>query len=161
MKKNTVFLDKYDRVLLRELQINGRISNLELAEKSNLSTAPCWRRVRKLEADGLIDRYAALLNPEKIGLNAMAYVQISLIDHRSETVETFSHFVNEAPEILECYAVSGNYDFLIRVVTEDTSAFEDFLMKKLLPTDVVQSTNTDFVLRQKKYTTALIVPEED
>ncbi|MDA0281563.1 MAG: Lrp/AsnC family transcriptional regulator [Proteobacteria bacterium] len=161
MNNSSNKLDKYDRKLLQELQSDGRISNLELAEKANLSAAPCWRRVRKLEEEGFIDRYTALLNPEKIGLFAMGYIQISLINHHHETLEKFNDFVMNAAEVLECYSVSGNYDFLIRVVASDTLAFEDFLMKKLLPTNVVQSTNTDFVLRQKKYTTQLMVSEQE
>lgn len=155
----TKALDKYDRLLLQALQENGRISNQELAEQANLSTAPCWRRLRKLEKEGIIHRYTALLNPAKIGLNATAYVHVSLVDHRSETLEEFDRFINTAYEVLECYSVSGNYDYLLRVVTADTAAFEEFLMKKLLQLRAVKSSNTDFVLRQKKYTTVLAVPD--
>lgn len=155
----TKALDKYDRLLLEALQENGRISNQELAEQANLSAAPCWRRLRKLEEEGIIHRYTALLNPAKIGLNATAYVHVSLVDHRSETLEEFDRFINTAYEVLECYSVSGNYDYLLRVVTADTAAFEEFLMKKLLQLRAVKSSNTDFVLRQKKYTTVLVVPD--
>lgn len=153
-------LDKYDRILLQILQENGRISNQELADRASLSPAPCWRRLRKLEELGVIQQYTALLNAKKIGLNAVAYVHVSLLDHRSETLEEFDRFIAEAPEILECYSVSGNYDYLLRVVAADTAAFEEFLMKKLLQLRAVKATNTDFVLRQKKYTTILkLVPD--
>jgi DNA-binding Lrp family transcriptional regulator len=152
-------LDKYDKVILSVLQQQGRITNQNLAEQANLSTAPCWRRVDKLESQGVIKRYVALVNREKLGLSVMVYIHISLNDHHSDTLRVFDRFVEQSDSILECYSVSGEYDYLIRVVANDVKALEFFLMEKLLKLEAVRSANTSFVLKQKKYTTAL--PIED
>lgn len=152
-------IDKYDKVILSVLQQQGRITNQNLAEQANLSTAPCWRRVDKLESQGVINRYVALVNREKLGLSVMVYIHISLNDHHSDTLRVFDRFVEQSDSILECYSVSGEYDYLIRVVANDVKALEFFLMEKLLKLEAVRSANTSFVLKQKKYTTAL--PIED
>jgi len=86
-------LDNFDRSILRVLQADGKIGNQDLAEKVNLSSSPCWRRVRKLEDSGVIDSYVAMLNPKSLGLTAMAYVHIALLDHRQKTIETLDNFV--------------------------------------------------------------------
>ena len=152
-------LDKYDKAILSVLQQQGRVTNQSLAEQANLSTAPCWRRVDKLETQGIINRYVALVNREKLGLSVMVYIHISLNDHHSETLEVFDLFVEQSDSILECYSVSGEYDYLIRVVAANVKDLEYFLMQKLLKLEAVRSANTSFVLKQKKYTTAL--PVED
>lgn len=152
-------IDKFDKVILSVLQQQGRITNQNLAEQANLSTAPCWRRVDKLESQGVIKRYVALVNREKLGLSVMVYIHISLNDHHSDTLRVFDRFVEQSDSILECYSVSGEYDYLIRVVANDVKALEFFLMEKLLKLEAVRSANTSFVLKQKKYTTAL--PIED
>lgn len=151
--------DKFDKKILSVLQNQGRITNQNLAEQASLSTAPCWRRVDKLESQGIINRYVALVNREKLGLSVMVYIHISLNDHHSETLKVFDRFVERSDAILECYSVSGEYDYLIRVVATDVKALEFFLMEKLLKLEAVRSANTSFVLKQKKYTTAL--PIED
>jgi DNA-binding Lrp family transcriptional regulator len=152
-------IDKFDKVILSVLQQQGRITNQNLAEQANLSTAPCWRRVDKLESQGVIKRYVALVNREKLGLSVMVYIHISLNDHHSDTLRVFDRFVEQSDSILECYSVSGEYDYLIRVVANDVKALEFFLMEKLLKLEAVRSANTSFVLKHKKYTTAL--PIED
>lgn len=150
-------LDKFDRALLAALQRNGRATNQSLAEHVKLSTAPCWRRVRRLEELGVIDGYVALVDRKRVGLDVMAYVHVSLSDHHTETVDEFDEFVSDAREILECYSVSGQYDYLIRVVARGMDELEEFLMHRLLKQSAVQTANTSFVLKQKKYTTALPV----
>ena len=152
-------LDQYDKKILSVLQQQGRVTNQSLAEQAHLSTAPCWRRVDKLETQGIIKRYVALADREKLGLSVMVYIHISLNDHHSDTLEGFDRFVEQSDSILECYSVSGEYDYLIRVVATDVKALESFLMEKLLKLGAVRSANTSFVLKQKKYTTAL--PIED
>lgn len=156
-----VKLDKTDRRILRELQRNGRISNQELAEHTNLSTAPCWRRLKKLEESGVIDRYVALLNTQKLGMQTMAFIHLSLVDHSDANIAAIDDFVEQSPEVLECYAITGAEDFLLRVVVEDVEALERFMMHKLLKLKGVKSTNSSLVLRQKKYTTELPVPGDD
>lgn len=156
-----VKLDKTDRRILRELQRNGRISNQELAEHTNLSTAPCWRRLKKLEESGVIDRYVALLNTQKLGMQTMAFIHLSLLDHSDANIAAIDDFVEQSPEVLECYAITGAEDFLLRVVVEDVEALERFMMHKLLKLRGVKSTNSSLVLRQKKYTTELPIPGDD
>jgi len=153
----SVITDIFDQAILSVVQQDGRITNQNLAKQVNLSTAPCWRRLNKLENQGIIEGYVALLNRERLGLSVMVYIHVSLHDHNADTVGIFDRFVEDSTNILECYSVSGEYDYLIRVIAEDVTALEFFLMKKLLKLKAVRSANTSFVLKQKKYTTALPV----
>ncbi|MFK8011271.1 MAG: Lrp/AsnC family transcriptional regulator [Marinicellaceae bacterium] len=148
-------LDSFDKKILKELQKNAHISHQELANKVNLSKTPCWRRVRKLEEMGVIKNYVAILNPTKIGLSVMAYVQVSMKNHDIETLNIFNDFITQSPYILECSAITGNYDYLMKVTAQDTHELEKFLMNKLLTLNVVQSTNSNFILGQRKNTTQL------
>ena len=152
-------LDKYDKSILSIIQRQGRLTNQSLAEQVNLSPAPCLRRVDKLESTGVIKQYAALADRHKLGLSVLVYVHISLNDHHTDTVESFNRFVDQCEAILECYSVSGEYDYLIRVVATDISALESFIMEQLLKTNTVRSANTSIVLKEKKYTTALPISE--
>lgn len=148
-------LDRIDRAILECLQRDGRMSNQDVAERVNLSPAPCWRRIKRLEDDGVLSGYVALVDPAAIGLNVVAYINISLTDHHAETVAEFDSFVAAASEVLECYSVTGEHDYLLRVVAPGIAAVEEFLMHRLLRLQAVNSANTTFVLRQKKRTTAL------
>ena len=148
-------LDQFDKTILTELQRSGRITNQRLAERVNLSPAPCLRRVDKLEQAGIIKGYVALAEREQLGLTVLAYIHISLNDHHADTVDAFNRFVEHSESILECYSVSGEYDYLLRVVAADVRALEAFIMDHLLQTNTVRSANTSFVLNEKKYTTAL------
>jgi DNA-binding Lrp family transcriptional regulator len=131
------------------------MTNQRLADQVSLSPAPCLRRVDKLESAGIIRQYVALADREKLGLSVLAYIHISLNNHLADTVASFNRFVEQSESILECYSVSGEYDYLIRVVAGDVSALEAFIMEQLLQTNTVRSANTSFVLNEKKYTTAL------
>ena len=152
-------LDKYDKSILSIIQRQGRLTNQSLAEQVSLSPAPCLRRVDKLESTGVIKQYAALADRQKLGLSVLVYIHISLNDHHTDTVESFNRFVDQCEAILECYSVSGEYDYLIRVVAVDISALESFIMEQLLKTNTVRSANTSIVLKEKKYTTALPISE--
>ncbi len=154
-------LDKYDKSILSLIQSSGRITNQRMADQVSLSPAPCLRRVDKLESAGIIRQYVALADREKLGLSVLVYIHISLNDHHAETVESFNQFVDQSESILECYSVSGEYDYLIRVVASDVSALEAFIMEQLLQTNTVRSANTSFVLNEKKYTTALPIADTD
>ena len=154
---NRMITDKFDKAILSVVQQDGRITNQNLAKQVNLSTAPCWRRLNKLENQGIVEGYVALLNRESLGLSVMVYIHVSLNDHNADTVKIFDRFVEDSTNILECYSVSGEYDYLIRVIAKDVTALEFFLMQKLLKLKSVRSANTSFVLKQKKYTTALPV----
>jgi Lrp/AsnC family transcriptional regulator, leucine-responsive regulatory protein len=148
-------VDDFDLSILKVLQEDGRLSNQALAERVNLSTSPCWRRVKRLEENGVIQGYAAILDADKLGLHALAYIHIKIMDHAPATLEKFSQFVSANPQVLECSSITGSYDYLLKVIAEDAKALERFLMDKLLSLGIVRETNTDIVLRQMRCTTAL------
>ena len=148
-------LDRIDRRLLEELQADARISNQDLAKRVGLSTAPCWRRLRRLEADGFIASYATLLNPNAIGLPILAYAQVTLENHHPESVRQFDELIARRAEVLECHSMSGTNDYLLRIVAGSIEAYERFLSTHVLQTKAVRSVNTSFVLRTKKFTTRL------
>lgn len=144
-----------DRNLLHILQRDGKANTQSLAEQVGMSPSPCWRRLRKLEETGVIDGYVALLDAKTLGLNARAYVHVSLLDHTEETIRTFDTFVQGEPQIVECCAITGADDYLLKVIAADPEGLEQFIMQKILRLGVVRSSTTHFVLRQKKYSTAL------
>ena len=148
-------LDLQDRKILSVLQKDGKISIQDLADKVGMSTSPCWRRVRKLEEAGLISGYVALLDTRKLGLNTRAYVHISLIDHTEESIRIFDEFVARQEQIVECCSITGSDDYLLNIIATDPESLEKFIMKQILRLGIVRSSTTHFVLRQKKYTTAV------
>jgi DNA-binding Lrp family transcriptional regulator len=147
--------DKYDIAILRELLRDGRLPNRTLAERVALSAAPCWRRVRALEAAGTIRGYAARLNPAAVGLNILAFAHVSLENHHPESVKPFDRIVSAAPEVLECYMTSGDYDYILKITAPDMASFERFLSNVLLRIPSVRTVNTRFVLRRQKETAEL------
>ena len=147
-------LDNFDRSILRVLQTDGKIGNADLAEKVSLSSSPCWRRVKKLEDSGVIERYVGMLNPKALGLTAMAYVHIALLDHRQETIETLDNFVATQNQIIECSSITGSNDYVLKIIEADNESLEKFIMQRLLRLGIVRSSTTNLILRQQKYTTA-------
>lgn len=152
-----VELDEIDRAILAVLQGDAKISLADLAAKVNLSTSPCWRRVRRLEEAGVIAGYVTLLEGKSIGINSLAYVQVSLLEHTEDSIARFDAFVQSQPQIIECASITGSSDFMLKVVAPDPEGLELFIMKKLLALGLVRAANTHFVLRQTKTTTALPV----
>lgn len=148
-------VDRYDAAILKALQREGRLSNRELAERVGLSAAPCWRRVKRLEEEGYIQDYIALVNPKKIDLQVFAFLEISLDNHHPETLQAFDEVVQTSPEILECHSVSGQCDYLLKVIARDMEAYEDFLSGRLLQAKGIRSANTLFSLKQSKMTRVL------
>ncbi|MGC8518338.1 MAG: Lrp/AsnC family transcriptional regulator [Steroidobacteraceae bacterium] len=148
-------LDRIDRRILATLQLEARITNQDLAKRVGLSPAPCWRRLKRLESEGIIDGYATLLSASAIGLPILAYAQVSLENHHAETVAAFDRLVRDRPEVLECHSMSGTNDYLLRIVAASMEAYEHFLSTHLLQQAAVRSVNTSFVLRTKKFTTQL------
>ncbi len=149
--------DRLDRRILEELQLDARITNQELAKRVGLSPAPCWRRLKRLEAEGFISGYATLLSAAAIGLPIQAYALVSLENHHPQTVQQFDQLVRERPEVLECHSMSGPNDYLLRIVAASMEAYERFLSTHVLQLSAVRSVNTSFVLRTKKFTTRLPV----
>ncbi len=147
--------EEKDKEILRVLQKDAKVSLQALAEEVNLSTSPCWRRVKRLEEGGLIDRYVANLNPRKLGLHAQAYVHVSLLDHTEATIDAFNRFVQNEGQITECCSITGSNDYMLKVVAEGPEALESFIMKGILRLGIVRSSHTNFVLRQTKSSTSL------
>lgn len=148
-------MDKYDICILRAIQKDGRISNINLAKTVDLSPAPCWRRMNALEQDGYIKRYTALLNHEKVGLTITAFAHVSLDDHYANTVKSFDNAIANWPEVQECHATSGGYDYLLKIITVDMQAYNNFMYEKLLKLKAIRSVNTSFSMMQKKISTEL------
>lgn len=148
-------LDVTDRKLLGYLQADGKLSNQDLAERTSLSAPACWRRVRRLEEAGVIRQYVALLDGSRIGFGLLVFAFVDLENHHADTVADFDRFVAERQEILECHMLSGNHDYLLRIVAADMQAYEEFLRLRLLPNRSVRSVNTSFSMNAKKMSTAL------
>jgi len=145
-------LDRFDKLILNELQKDGRISNVHLANRVNLSESACLRRVRSLEESGMIDRYAALVSQQKAGLPGNVFVHIGL--HREEESElaAFEHAVKNIPEVMECYLMTGEFDYLLRVVVSDMADFERLHRDSLTRLPGVARVNSSVTIRtvQKK-----------
>lgn len=150
-------LDKHERAILQLLQLDGRASVQDLSKAVGLSPSPCWRRVKRLEEEGYIRRYAAILDGKKLGLSAFAYVHISLTDHSEESVTVFNRFIAESDQVIECASITGDYDFVLKVAATDPENLEHFIMKDMLRLGVVRNATTNFVLRQTKVAAALPV----
>ncbi len=142
-------IDKKDRQILQELQKNARITNLELAEKVNLSPTPCARRVKQLEESGVIARHVTILDHEKLGLKLTAMISVTMDRHTADRFEKFEREASALPEVMECYVVTGqDSDFLIKVLIRDMRHYEEFLLRRLTKLEGVSGVHTSFVLRQ-------------
>ena len=150
-------LDESEKLILQALQQNGRASTQELSELVGLSQSPCWRRVKRLEEDGYITRYSAILDGKKLGLHALAHIQVSLVDHTSSSIDIFQDFVQQNEQVLECASITGDFDFILKVATSHPEALEQFIVQNLLQLGVVRTTATIFILRQIKVSGALPV----
>ena len=148
-------LGQKDRLLLDELQKDSRLTMQQLAERVGMSSSACWRRVRNLEETGVIDRYAALVNPRKAGLTLSSMTLISLARHEQKNVENFVREVKRHPEVLECFATSGEADFHLRVVVEDMDAYNAFLDDFIFRLPGVSQVRSNIVLKEIKADTAL------
>lgn len=159
-----IALDKTDRKILQVLQSDGRLTNQEVAERVNLSPSPCLRRIRRLEEAGVIRQYVALLDPDRIGLGLLAYVNVRLEKHGEGTPQgraaasprsSFAQAVTHWPEVVACYAMTGEMDYLLRVHVEDMEHFSRFMMETLLRHPAVLDVKSSFALQRIKDTTAL------
>jgi Lrp/AsnC family leucine-responsive transcriptional regulator len=151
-------MDAIDLRILDRLQHDARISNVELAKAVNLSPSPCLARVRALEERGLINRYVTLLDPKKLGLTVSVLVQVTLEKQIEPALETFEKAVRERPEVMECYLMTGDADYLLRVLVPDVPAFERFILEFLSRVPGVGNIKSSFALKQVKYQTALPLP---
>lgn len=148
-------LDRTDLRILALLQRNGRATNSEIAESVNLSPSACLRRIQKLEADGVIAGYAALVDPQAVGLGLQAFVRVQLEKHGSDAVEHFVDSVQSWSEVIACHALTGEMDYLLHIVVSDLEHFSQFLLDRLLNGSGVADVNSSFVLRTVKQTREL------
>jgi len=146
-------LDNFDLKILRELQNNAEVSMQDLGDRVGLSHTPCWRRVKRLEQDGIIRKRVTLLDAEALHLDVNVFVHVTLMNHRDDGLTQFEEAVQDIAEIVECYTVSGDKDFLLRVVVADVSAYEQLLKHVLINLPGVDNLSSTFALRQVKYTT--------
>ena len=148
-------LDAIDRQILENLQNDARMRNVELAEKVGLSPSPCLRRVSNLEETGVIRGYATLVNAEAVGLPVSVFVSVTLEKQIEKALEKFEKEIRARPEVMECYLMTGEADYLLRVVTADLGAYERFLIEHLTRIPGVASIKSSFALKQVAYRTAL------
>jgi len=157
MRKNS--LNKLDRSILQEMQKDGKISNVELAERVHLSPSACLRRVKLLEQEGIIQSYKMLVNQEALGLTGNVFVEITLSSQKQEMLDEFEEKIRKVPEVMECYLITGDYDYLLRVVVADTADFERIHHQHLSHLPGVTRIKTLFTLRTVTKRTDLPLPE--
>ena len=148
-------IDSIDWKILRELQKDSAISNVELARRVHLSPSPCLARVKALKKSGIISNYVALLDAGKLGLQLNVFIFITLKDQNRQSLEEFEATVCSYDEVMECYLMTGDSDYLIRVATHDISELERFIVEKLSPIPQVEGIRSSLALKQVRYKTAL------
>jgi Lrp/AsnC family leucine-responsive transcriptional regulator len=148
-------LDEIDKKVLQILQKNSKITNKELSSQLNLSVTAIFERIKKLERNKVISGYVAILQPEKVEKSFMVLCQIKLIQHTKKNVIQFESEVVKLPEVLECYHVSGEYDYILKVLVKDMEAYREFMVTKLTNLEHIGSTQSTFIISPVKSTTAL------
>lgn len=139
-------LDRIDRKIMAALTDDGRLTNTQLAERVGLSAAPCWQRVRRLETEGYISGYAAILDQRMLGVRETVLLEVTLERHDDEAVANFGRAMAALPEVLEVYLTTGEYDYFIKVAVEGTQGYADFLAKKLYKIPGVRHSRSSFTL---------------
>ena len=148
-------LDAIDYRLLQHLQENARLTNVDLAERVGLSASPCLRRLKRLEADGIIKGYMTLVDQNAIGLPVSIFVSVTLKQQTEAALEEFEARIRTLPQVMECYLMTGTADYLLRVVTADLAAYERFLKDHLTRIPAIASIQSSFALKQVSFRTAL------
>lgn len=148
-------LDAIDKKILQKLQKNSKITNKELSNELNLSVTAIFERIKRLERNKVISGYVAILHPQKVDKSFMVFCQIKLIQHTKKNVMQFEAEVVKLPEVLECYHVSGEYDYILKVLVKDMEAYREFMLTKLTNLDHIGSTQSTFIISPVKSTTAL------
>jgi Lrp/AsnC family leucine-responsive transcriptional regulator len=151
-------LDAVDLRILAELQEDGSLTNVELARRVHLSPSPCLARVKALEAGGVIERYVALASAKQLGLGLNVFINISLKTQSKEALAEFERRIAEHDQVMECYLMTGDSDYLIRVAVPDIAALERFILEQLTPIPGIEKIRSSFALKQVRYKTALPLP---
>jgi Lrp/AsnC family leucine-responsive transcriptional regulator len=158
MSLHSINIDKTDLRILAELQQDGGLSNVELARRVHLSPSPCLARVKALQASGVIERTVMLANPLALGLPLNVFISISLKTQSKHALAEFESRIQEHEEVMECYLMTGDSDYLIRVVVPDIAALERFILEQLTPIAGIEKIRSSFALKQVRYKTALPLP---
>lgn len=152
-------LDSTDLRILKQLQQDASLTNVELAARVSLSPSPTLSRVKRLEADGAISRYVALVNPHALGLKVNVFVRVSLEKQEAGALERFEKAVSHFDEVMEVYLMTGDEDYLLRIVVPDIQALERFILENLTRISGIKNIKSSFALKQVKYKTALPIPD--
>ncbi len=150
-----IAIDQTDRRILQLLQTEAGINAAAIGERIGLSQSACWRRMQRLREEGVIKDQPVILDPEKVGLSTMVFAQVKLTSHGRSNLTDFADAVRRYPEVLDCYVVLGNVDFLLRIVAEDIKGYERFIYEKLSQLPGVQEVNSSMALSEIKHTTVL------
>ncbi|MBJ7222242.1 MULTISPECIES: Lrp/AsnC family transcriptional regulator [unclassified Brenneria] len=153
-------LDKTDIRILNKLQENAKVTHVELAKAVNLSTTPCFNRVKALEELGLIRQQVTLLSPERLGLHVNVFIHVSLDRQVEEVLQRFEQAIAERPEVMECYLMTGDADYLLRVLVKNINEIEHFILHHLTRIPGVANIRSSFALKQVRYKTTLPLPPE-
>jgi len=148
-------MDSTDKKIINLLQKDTSLSLNEIAERVNLSVTPCWKRIKQLETEGIISARVALVNPNKVNLGVSVFVQIKVKHHSVEWTEEFSKTIDNFEEVMACYRMAGEWDYLLRVVAQDISAFDRFYKKLVTAIDGLSEVTSSFAMEEIKYTTCL------
>ncbi len=159
LKHSKLDLDHVDLTILRLLQQDGTLSNPQLAEHVSLSVTPCWRRLKRLEQDGFITGYQANLHRRKLGLDVLAFVQLSFLVVTDVSIQLFEDVIRGCPEVLSCHKVTGQADYLLQVVAKDLDAYSDFVENVLRVIPGISSIHSSLAMREIKATNRLPVPD--
>jgi len=151
-------LDDTDLRLLKTVQENARLSNVDLAERVGLSASPCLRRMRQLEESGIIKGYMTLIDQNAVGLPVSVFISVTLKEQSERALDEFEGRIRALPEVMECYLMTGTADYLLRVVTADLAAYERFLKEHLTRIPAIASIQSSFALKQVSFRTALPLP---
>jgi Lrp/AsnC family transcriptional regulator len=151
-------MDAIDRKILAVIQQDASLSVAEIGQRVGLSSTPCWKRLQRLEADGVIMRRVALIDPEKIGLGITVFVAIETADHSQDWLKNFAEVVGAMPEVMEFYRMAGDVDYMLRVVVQDMAGYDTFY-KKLIATVPLKNVTSRFAMERIKSTTALPILE--
>jgi DNA-binding Lrp family transcriptional regulator len=153
-------LDRIDRLILRNLQEDGRMTNVELARRASISAPPCLRRVRALEESGVIAGYHADIDPGSLGFGVMLFAQVGLSSQAEQDLRAFEELVNTWPEVRECYMLAGETDFILKIVAEDWESYNRFLTTHLTTAPKVAHVKSALAIRRSKYQPGAPIPDE-
>ncbi|MFZ7104141.1 MAG: Lrp/AsnC family transcriptional regulator [Peptococcaceae bacterium] len=154
-----VILDNTDKAILRELQLDGSISNLNLSKKIGLSPSACLARTKNLIETGIIKKFATIVDEKKLGMEVLAFVLVNLSPLNRETIHSFLEDVHRFPQIQECYTLTGSHDYLLKIVAKDMESYRDFIIDSLMQNTSISRVETSIVMRKEKRTVNIPIDE--